>query len=368
VTDPDPHTSRPPAGAASADLPPDEFAHIPSRTRPPVVALLAAALALFLAVRLRHDVAYALSSAQPIELGDARALAARPPSAVPINRLVRLHGQPERESAVVLDARGSWTFTQFFRMRGTSGRVFVRRVADPLPIAMAEHDIFEGRLVAFGNLSFAESISHHFATHVSATHFFAPATLAAALAAGAGPWQVSDRAGDQVTLAAGDRLAIDIARPGLYLIEVAREHASEVARIKTLLASDGGRIAEQSEAADRTLITAAIPEAARDRLLSAIGQQGRGVHFRAARETIEVPVSALQASAGGWQIAGAGGQRLVRFDDVIAVRTRATVQIPADALLLLEGEVPRDETKSLVFLAFLAGFAVVNLLGLRKAR
>ena len=37
---------------------PDEFAHIPSRgARPPIVALLAVALAVFLAVRLRHDVA-----------------------------------------------------------------------------------------------------------------------------------------------------------------------------------------------------------------------------------------------------------------------------------------------------------------------
>ena len=34
----------------------------------------------------------------------------------------------------------------------------------------------------------------------------------------------------------------------------------------------------------------------------------------------------------------------------------------------IEGESPRDETKSLVFLAFLAGFAAVNLLGLRRAK
>jgi hypothetical protein len=356
----------------------DEFAHIPSRARPPVVALAAAALALFLGVRLRHDVGYALSSGQPIEIGDAAALATRAADTVPLNRLVRLHGQPERESAVVLDSRGSWTFTQFFRMRGTSGRVFVRRLADPLPVPLAEHDVFVGRLVGFGELSFAESIAHHFATHVSATHFFAPAALSAALAAGPAPWRLADRAGDQVTLAATDKLALDVARPGHYLIDVARDHVAEVARIKTLLAADSGAIVEQTEAPDHVSITATIPAAARDRVLSAIGQQNRGVHFRAARQSIELPASALRPAPGGLQLtgeAGAGGsagadgpgQRLVHFEDLIAVRTRATVQIPADALLLLEGEVPRDETKSLVFLAFLAGFAVVNLLGLRKA-
>ena len=31
---------------------------------------------------------------------------------------------------------GSWKFTQFFRMRGTGGRVFVRRMADPLPVPL----------------------------------------------------------------------------------------------------------------------------------------------------------------------------------------------------------------------------------------
>jgi hypothetical protein len=356
----------------SADAP-DEFAHIPSRARPPVVALVAAGLALFLGVRLRHDVRYALSSSQPIEIGDAAALATRAADAVPLNRLVRLHGQPERESAVVLDARGSWTFTQFFRMRGTNGRVFVRRLADPLPVPLAEHDVFVGRLVEFGALSFAESIAHHFATHVSATHFFAPATLAAALAAGPAPWRLADRAGDQVTLTATDQLALDIARPDHYLIDVARDHIAEVARIKTLLAADGGAIVQQIDAPDHVSITATIPAPARDRVLSAIGQQNRGVHFRAARQSMELPVSRLRPAPGGLQLTGdpagtgAAGEHLLRFEDLIAVRTRATIQIPPDALLLLEGEVPRDETKALVFLAFLAAFAVVNLLGLRKA-
>jgi hypothetical protein len=51
---------------------------------------------------------------------------------------------------------------------------------------------------------------------------------------------------------------------------------------------------------------------------------------------------------------------------VASVRTRGTVQIPADAVLLIEGERPRDSWPSLVVLAFLLAFALVNLLGLRR--
>ena len=41
------------------------------------------------------------------------------------------------------------------------------------------------------------------------------------------------------------------------------------------------------------------------------------------------------------------------------------MQIPDDALLLREGERPRDHLKILIVAAFLLGFAVVNLLAMR---
>jgi hypothetical protein len=346
----------------------DEFAHIPSRARPPFVALLAVALALFLGSRLRHDVRYALSPRQPIELGDAATLAGRAPENMPLNRLVRLRGQPERESAVLLDARGSWSFTQFFRLRGSGGRVFVRRVGDPLPIPLAERDQFIGRLVKFQDLSFAESITNYFGNHVSATHFFAPATLAAAIGGGPGPWRLVDRAGEAVALAPADRLALDVAQPGKYLVAIDRAQPGLLARIPALLTAQGASVVATNEAPDRVTITAAIPDDKRDGLLSSLGAQGRGVHFRPARETLDVPASALAPAAGGLQVSDAqGARRSLRFEDIIAARTRAPVQIPPDAVLLLEGEEPTDETKALVFLAFLVGFAAVNLMGLRRA-
>ena len=61
--------TKPPAG------PVDEFAHIPRRrARHPLITLAGALLAFFLVFYGRADLRYALSSGQPLELGNAAAL------------------------------------------------------------------------------------------------------------------------------------------------------------------------------------------------------------------------------------------------------------------------------------------------------
>lgn len=367
----------PPAGAAepaTGAFPPgdpagpleDEFAHIPSPPRrPPVVALVAVALALFLAYRLRDDVAYAMSARTPIEISDARALGRLGADAMPLNRYVRITGRPERESALLLDTRGSWRFTQFFRLHGTRGRVFVKRAPDPLPVEAAERDVFSGRLVRFADLSFADSITRHFAARVSGLHFFAPATLRAALARGSG-LVLNDRAGAEVKLAPDDLLALDLARPGEFRIDLGPDRRAEVARVRSLVTTAGGRVLSEKETPELHVLEAAIPPAVLDDTLSRLGQLGRGLHFRPARDSVEIPVSALAADPGGGIKLGA--DRVVALDQVLAARTRAAVEVPADAVLLLEGELPGREIKAIVILAFLAAFAAVNLLGLRRLK
>ena len=174
--------------------------------RHPALALGAAALALFIIFHVRADVGYALSSPDPIDLGDAvgdlrrdaRAGRARrrqrprgrgvSPEALAqaANHYVRVRGTPDRESALELDTKGSWVFTQFFRILGTGSRLFVHRRENPLPAVRAEEDRFEGRLIRFADLSFETSIREYTATHVSATHFFAPDAPAPRGRAGAG--------------------------------------------------------------------------------------------------------------------------------------------------------------------------------------
>ena len=67
-------------------------------------------------------------------------------------------------------------------MLGTGDRLFVHRLPSPLPAARAEDDVFEGRLVRFGELPFEDAVRAYFSAHVAASHFFALDDLRAALA------------------------------------------------------------------------------------------------------------------------------------------------------------------------------------------
>ena len=111
----------------------DEFAHIPrSRGRHPIVAVAGALLAFFLVFHERHDLRYALSGGTPLDLGRASALNERAAAGLE-NRFVRVSGQPDRESGLQIDTKGSWVFTQLFRVLGTRDRLFVHRPPSPLP-------------------------------------------------------------------------------------------------------------------------------------------------------------------------------------------------------------------------------------------
>ena len=79
---------------------------------------------------------------------------------------MRVAGTPDRESALELDTKGSWVFSQFFRVLGTGDRLFVHRRENPLPAARAEADVFEGRLIRIDELPFADAIRGYFAKHV----------------------------------------------------------------------------------------------------------------------------------------------------------------------------------------------------------
>ena len=74
----------------------DEFAHIPhSRGRHPVVAVAGALLAFFLVFHIRHDLRYALSSGEPLDLGRASAVFGHSQAVSGLeNRYVRVAGLP----------------------------------------------------------------------------------------------------------------------------------------------------------------------------------------------------------------------------------------------------------------------------------
>jgi hypothetical protein len=353
-------------GGASAD----EFAHVPSsRRRHPVIALAATALAVFLIYQIHDDLLFAISHSDATDIGDARTLAATPVSKLPINQLVRLSGMADRESGVVIDTAGSWKFTQFFRLLGTRSRVFVSRVPDPIPVEQAEKDVFVGRLVRFSDLSFQAAIRKHFANRVSATHFFAPSAVRDRVAtSNGGPAVLTDMLGEQVSLAPTDELSIDVARPTDMAVELPRTKVPDMTAARVAVEQRGGKVLDEVvKASDIKAIALVVtfPADQRDVGMHALSEFDEHVRFLPVRRTHTVPISGLTAVKDGLRIQTAGESKQLPLAQILAISTQATVQIPDDAVLLREGERPRDHLKVLIVAAFLLGFAVVNLLAMR---
>jgi hypothetical protein len=282
---------------------------------------------------------------------------------------VRLAGPPDHESAVILDTQGSWKFGQLFRLRGTGGRFYVRRDEDPLPVARAERDVFTGRLLRFKDLSFADSIAKHFATHVTGTHFFRPADLAAALAAR--PVALADLSGQRVTLAPDEKLTLDVVRPDDLRIELPRKKFSTEALARGVVEAQGGRVSQVQPPAPGEekagfVVTASFPGSERERALSRLGDLDEQVNIRPARDSVEATIAELTATPEGLTLRRAEGGAIIPLAAIASARTLTPVAVPDDAVLLIEDERPRDQSKTLVVLGFLIAFATANLLALRR--
>jgi hypothetical protein len=409
MSDPVPPTV-PPSGPPPAPVslaPEDEFAGIRSRAgRHPALALGAAALALFIIFHVRGDITYSLSSTEPLDLGDAAATfgpgkpgdGARPravgvpPEALEkaANRYVTVRGTPDRESALELDTKGSWVFTQFFRILGTGSRLFVHRRENPLPGFRAEEDQFEGRLIRFADLSFEASIRAYSATHVSATHFFPPDGLRRAVAQSSGAaLTVTDLASDPVALGPSDLLAIDLALPQQLRIAFPRDKFRDAAGARAEVEKRGGTVisgAEANAAAapfappvgapgavsptdDRVVLWVRFPPERRQSALGELGDLDPKIEIRDARRTLKVRLGDLRDGGDALLVqpaeSGAPPERLP-ITDIPAIRTLAAVQIPAEAWLLIETDHPRDHLQTVVFAAVLLAFAAVNLIGLAR--
>jgi hypothetical protein len=356
--------------SGSVGIPADEFANVPSRRRHPAIALGAVALAVFLLYQIHSDLFYALSHSEARDVGDARALAALPASQVPTNEYVRVAGIPDRESGVIIDTAGAWQFTQFFRLLGTKSRVFVNRVPNPIPVEKAEHDVFVGRLVRFSDLSFQAAIRKHFANRVSATHFFAPAVVRDKVAASSGgPMKLVDMMGEGVELAPNDELVIDVSRPAAVQVDMPRAKWSDAAAARAALEAQGAQVVDETATPTDKLHVAVVvtfPPELRDKAMHAIAELDPAIRYQPVRATYRPRVADIQTGDDGLVVKASGGEQALPLERILAIRTLANVQIPDNALLLREGERPRDNLKTIIVAAFLLGFALVNLLSLRR--
>jgi hypothetical protein len=389
----DPAQSKPPAGAVAGDSASvvDEFAHIPRRrSRNPIITLAGALLAFFLVFYGRRDLRYALSSSEPLELGSAATVFTSDKATAGLeNRLVRVAGTPDRESALELDTKGSWVFSQLFRVLGTGDRLFVHRTQNPLPAERAEADVFEGRLVRINDLPYADAIRSYFARHVTATRYFETDAVIKALAArgGAGPLAIVDRSGDRASLAVEEPLAIEVSKPdevqiGLPRARFATEDAAraaitdrggEVVAAKGLIkaavqsANAATLLASAPEPPARWTFVVRFPAARRQTALDQLGDVDRTVEIRDARETIATHAGELAADDGTLVVKPAGApERRLAAADVAAIHTIVPVVIPADAYLLVEGDRPRDHLSSILIALALITFGAFNLVALAR--
>ena len=384
-----------PAGNPAGTV--DEFAHIPRRrARHPAITLGGALLAFFLIVYGRRDLFYALSSSEPVDLGSATTLIASKRADEMVNRYVRVSGVPDRESALELDTKGSWVFSQLFRVLGTGDRLFVHRLENPLPAAQAEADVFEGRLIRIDELPYADAIRTYFARHVSATHYFAADAAAKALAGRTpgqpAPLTVVDRGGDRVTLGSDEPLAIEIVRPAEVQIGLPRARFATEDAARAAIESRGGEVvtarglvqaAAPPSAGMSSLLSNApapparwtfvvrFPAARRQAALDELGDIDRTVEIRDARETVAAHIADLSANGeDGALIVRAPGvpERRIPTADVATVHTMAPVVIPDGALMVVEGDRPRNHVPSILISLVPFIFGVFNLVALVRNR
>jgi hypothetical protein len=384
----DPAQSKPPAGSV------DEFAHIKRRrSRHPLITLAGALLAFFLVFYGWRDLRYALSSGDPLELGNAALVFNNDKATAGLeNRYVRVTGTPDRESALELDTKGSWVFSQLFRVLGTGDRLFVHRLQNPLPADRAEADVFEGRLIRIDDLPYAEAIRGYFAKHVTATHYFAADATLKALAARApgAPLSIVDRGGDKASLAADEALAIEVLRPDEVQIGLPRSRFPTDVEAREAITSRGGDVtlekglvkapappsagagnllATAPEAPSRWTYVVRFPSARRQSALDELGDIDRAVEIRDARQTIAAHANELTVEDGALVVRGPSAPELhVPPADIAAVHTMAPVVIPPDAYLLVEGDRPREHTSSILIALVLVVFGVFNIVALVRNR
>jgi hypothetical protein len=387
----DPAKTNAVAGGAAGVV--DEFAHIPRvRARHPIIAAAGALLAFFLVFHIRHDLRYALSSSAPLELGAARQSFGTGKVGNDVdNRYVRLSVIPDRESALEIDTKGSWVFSQFFRVLGTGDRLFLHRRESPLPASRAEADVFEGRLIRFDELSFADAIRGYFGRHVTATHFFAPEAFVRAVAGrvAGGAIALADRTGDTVSLGGDEAISVEVVEPDQVQLGLPRARFATEPEARAAITSRGGEVlasrglAKGASASgpesgpmsaappppERWVFVARFAPTRRQAALDELGDVDRLVEIRDARETVTARLADLAAVGDGLVVRPAGApERRLGAAEIAAVRTLAPVVISPDAFLLVEGDQPREHLATIFFALMLVMFGTVNLMGLIRNR
>ncbi|MCS6915827.1 MAG: hypothetical protein RMK29_02825 [Myxococcales bacterium] len=370
-----------------APIPPDavdpELIRLPPPRRPrsPVLALAVVVLGSGVLYRLMPDLRYALQPLQPAELGEAR-LALSHPALLP-GRYVALGGMPDLRNAIVLEPRGARTRSQLFRLLGTRSRILVLTQG---PYERKEFlPRYVGRLRTLDELPYAAAVRTYYLREAKVLRALDLPSLRS-MPAGALPVPLvhRDRAGEPITLYADAELLLRVRFPDdvrVLLLKSKFPSEPDASHELRRLGLPAGPAVETRDGYGYVLRLP--PGAGRHEALARI--EAGGMLFQQRIETFRVPLSSLHSAPEGlvipgperlgqpvrYQVAADMPGRLVPqppsehtripWEDLQAVEVAEALQLPANALILLDGESPDKLRWTLPVAALLLVFIGFNI-------
>jgi hypothetical protein len=362
----------------------DEFARLPPPRprRSPIVSLAVIAVGGLLLFHLVDDTRFALAPKAPRDLGEARALNL---GTVEDNSFVAVRGIPDRRNALLFEPKGDSYRRAFYRLLGTDSRLFVR--AEQTSTRHTLDDRYEGRLRRFEKISWGAQIRDYYAKKVEVTRFLDLDPLRARLAAGGSEWQLTDRAGDPVSLTANTDVNLSVDYPEDLKVSLSKKQfaVEEDARheIERLGLPVGPGVTDR----DGYVYVLRIDPKKRDALLTQLDEHG--FPFAARRERLVARLGELAAAGpdglsiplrkenpSDYNVVGsalqaapaADGKVVIPWARVASIQVEAPIAIPEGAWLVSEGESPSDYSWVLALDGLLVVFILFNIFILVRSR
>jgi hypothetical protein len=365
-------------GPSDPDVADDDLANLPSgpRRRSPIMALAVIALAGVLTWHLRADFIYALSSRTPIDLGDARSIAALGAAsgagsgaasgaadALRDNRYATVSGQAERRYALAIDPRGGSTDKeQLFRLLGAGTRLFVRAQDDKDRTDLVEK--WTGRLRRFDALPYHAELRKYYRDETQVTRYLSLPSLKAQLAAGnQPPPALTDRTGAPVNLASDDQIIVDVAFPHELKIYLPQEKFPSLQDAQHELDRLGLSPSAGETTKDEFVFNLPLPDERKNEILAKLAQHPWP--FQPRQERYVTKRSALTLVGDTLKIEP---KTIVPFANVREIGVPAPIDVGHDAFILVEGEAPSQFLWVPFLVVMLLAFAAFNVWYLVRTR
>jgi hypothetical protein len=327
------------------------------RPRSPVMALAVIVLAGVLTWHLRADLIYAFSSRMPLDLGDARSLAARGVQLTD-NRYATVSGQAERRYALYIEPKGGRDRETLFRLLGAGTRLFVRAGETIDRVSVDEK--WTGRLRRFDTLPYQDQLRKYYGER-EVLRFLSLPSLKAQLAGGTSP--LTDRAGAPLEVKPDDTLLVDVDYAGELKVYLSQEKFPSLADAQHELDKMGVAPSGGSAVQDEFAFVVPLPDAKKDEIIGKLS--AREFAFVPRQERYTTTRKAL-ALAG--ETLTLDGKTSVPFSHVRAIGVPAPVDVDHDAFILVEGDSPADYFWVPLVVGMLIAFAAFNVWYLLRTR